>query len=121
MLVCAMANISPPTCRGASESAATLPASVSTGLPAASARVNVGAPSGSTPTIRMRPSYQAAMPPINPPPPTATSSVCRLGACSLNSSPTLPWPSSVSSWSKAWIRSAPDWLAHSWLAANASA
>ena len=37
-------------------------------------------PSGSTATIRIRPPYQAAMPPINPPPPTATSSVSMSGA-----------------------------------------
>ena len=51
---------------------------------------------GSTPTILMRPAYQAAMPAISPPPPTATSSVSRSGAWLSSSRPTLPWPSMVS-------------------------
>ena len=53
------------------------PAGASTGRPAASAICSVGASRGSTPITLMRPSYQAAMPPIRPPPPTATSSVSR--------------------------------------------
>ena len=81
-----------PTRRGASESAATLPASASTGRPASRARVSVGAPSGSTPTTRIVPPYQAATPPISPPPPTATSSVSRSGTCSVSSAPTRALP-----------------------------
>ena len=76
-----MGNISSPTRRGASESAAIPPASASTGLPAASASVSVGAASGSTPITLGVPAHHAAMPPISPPPPTETSSVSRSGAC----------------------------------------
>ena len=39
-----------------------------------------------------RPRYQAAMPPIKPPPPTATSSVSRPGAWRSSSRPRVPWP-----------------------------
>src|ERR1700683_2950546 len=60
---------SPPPRRGANESAAIPPASASTGRPASSARVSVGAFSGSTPTILMRPWYQDEIPAIKPPPP----------------------------------------------------
>ncbi len=51
-----------------------------------------GAASGSTPTMRVRPAYHAAMPPMSPPPPTATSRVSSCGDCSSSSSPKLPWP-----------------------------
>jgi hypothetical protein len=61
--------------------------------------VEGGASSGSTPMSFTLPPYQAAMPPMSPPPPTATKSVSRSGASCSNSSPTLPWPSKVSGWS----------------------
>src|SRR3989442_841328 len=60
---CAMGNMSLPTRRGASESAAMPPAGASTGRPALSASESVGAVSGSTPTIVTVPPYQPAMPP----------------------------------------------------------
>src|SRR5262245_35641225 len=93
---CAIANISVPTRRGASESAAIPPAGASTGSPARMAIVNVGASTGSTPTTRTRPSYHAASPPIKPPPPTATSTVSSFGACPVSSRPSEPWPRIVS-------------------------
>jgi hypothetical protein len=57
---------------------------------------SVGESSGSTPTTLTFPAYQAAMPPISPPPPTATRSVSRVAPCSSISRPIVPWPSSVS-------------------------
>ena len=80
-----MGNMSSPTRAGASASAAIPPAGASTGRPACSARCSVGASSGSTPTTRVSPRYHAAIPPISPPPPTATSTVSRSGACSESS------------------------------------
>ncbi len=71
----AIGNVSSPTRFGARESAAIPPAGASTGFPAASARVSVGASSGSTPTILTSPPYHAATPPMRPPPPTATRRV----------------------------------------------
>ena len=117
----AMGNISPPTCRGARLSAAIPPAGASTGRPAARAMCSVGAPSGSTATTLTAPPYQAAIPPISPPPPTATSKVSTPGASACNSSPTVPWPSKVSGWSKAWTAMAPVAATCASLAARASA
>src|SRR5262245_27754369 len=55
-------------------------AGASTGLPAFSASVSVGAPTGSTPMTRgVWSAYQAATPPIKPPPPTATRTVAAFG------------------------------------------
>ena len=93
----AIGNISSPTRRGASESAAMPPAGASTGSPGLRARVSASA----RPRARRRSpgrgrAYHAAMPPISPPPPTATSSVSSSGACAASSSPSVPWPSSVS-------------------------
>src|SRR6476620_690279 len=76
----AMGNMSSPTRFGASESAAIPPASASTGRPASNARVRVGAASGSTPMILILEPYQAAMPPISPPPPTATNKTVEPGS-----------------------------------------
>src|SRR4051812_36250137 len=84
---CASGNMSSPTRFGARESAAMPPASASTGLPACNALLSVGARRGSTPMSRIRFSYHAAMPPISPPPPTATSNVSSFGACSSSSRP----------------------------------
>src|SRR5207248_2617685 len=64
---------------------------------------------------------QAQLPPSRPPPPTGTSNVSIAGACCDSSRPTVPCPSSVSSWSYAWTCSAPDSAAHASLAASASA
>ena len=58
-----------------SASAATPPTSTSTGSPAASAAVSVGHRSGSTPITRTSLANHAAIPPISPPPPTATITV----------------------------------------------
>src|SRR5207244_14631 len=88
----ASGNMSSPTRRGASESAAMPPAGASTGFPASSARASVGAASGSTATIRIELPYHAAIPPISPPPPTATRSVSRSAACCCHSSPSVPYP-----------------------------
>ena len=92
----ASGNMSAPTRFGASESAAMPPAGASTGSPASSARVSVGAASGSTPITGTRPAYHAAMPPIRPPPPTATRSASSFGACSSSSTPTVACPCNVS-------------------------
>ena len=45
------------------------------------------------------PAYQAAMPPISPPPPVATSTWVSSGASCSNSRATVPWPASMSAWS----------------------
>src|SRR6266404_2680512 len=60
------------------------------GGPAWRAFANVGAASGSTPMSLIFPAYQAAMPPMRPPPPTATSRVSSFGYCCWNSRPTVP-------------------------------
>ena len=91
-----MGNISSPTRRGASESAAMLPASASTGRPALSASVKVGASSGSTPMILAAPAYQAAIPPISPPPPTGTIDRIEIGRLLASSRPSVPCPRMVS-------------------------
>ena len=58
-----------------------------------SASVSVGAAAGSTPTTRVPvPAYQAATPPIRPPPPTATSTVAASGTCSASSRASVPLP-----------------------------
>ncbi len=74
-----MGNMSSPTRLGASESAAIPPAGLSTGRPAWRAFANVGAASGSTPMSLIFPAYQAAMPPMRPPPPTADGSLTEQG------------------------------------------
>src|SRR5918995_2686060 len=73
----AIAKPMSPTQRAPSESAAIPPISVSTGAPCARAAARLAVPSVSTPTTRGSPRNQAAMPPIRPAPPTATSSVSR--------------------------------------------
>ena len=117
----AIGNISSPTRRGASESAAMPPAGASTGSPACSARCSVGAASGSTPITRMRPPYHAAMPPISPPPPTATSNVSRSGACSSSSQPERALPQQRLVLIEGVHRQRAGAAAHASLAASASA
>ena len=81
-----------------SASAATPPTSTSTGPPVARALCRVGQDAGSTPITEIASSTPAsafATPEINPPPPTATSTVSTSGACSAISSPRVPWPQTV--------------------------
>ena len=82
--------------------------------------VSVGASTGSTPTTRTDPAHQAAVPPMSPPPPTATRIVVTSGHCAISSIASVPWPSSVSRWSNACTGSAPERAVHAWLATSAS-
>src|ERR1700694_5793676 len=91
----AIGNMNLPTRFGASESAAMPSVFASTGWPAARARQRVGEPSGSSAMIFTRPRHQAAMPPIKPPPPTATSSVSTSGRSASISQPMVPCPNRV--------------------------
>src|ERR1019366_7496553 len=86
----AIGNINAPTCRAPNESAARPDTGQSSGRPTSMAVVNVGHPSGSTQMISAEPAYQAAMPPINPPPPVATRIWVSSGASIWNSRPTVP-------------------------------
>ena len=99
------------------------PAGASAGPPARRAAVSVGDAAGSTPTTRVpgrAPAYQVATPAISPPPPTATSTSSRSGACSPSSRPSVPAPMTVSRWSNAWTASAWPSRAQSRLARSAS-
>ena len=96
------------------------PAGASTGRPASSALVKVGADSGSTPTTFTVPANHAATPPMSPPPPTETSTVSTV-ACAASSMPRVPWPSKVSVWSYACTGSAAVRSIHALPAASASA
>ena len=79
---------------------ATPPTGQGTGRPSFSAVASVGQPSGSTLiTCTPLPANQAAIPPISPPPPTATSSTSRSGDWSSHSRASVPCPASVSNWS----------------------
>jgi puromycin-sensitive aminopeptidase len=108
-----------PASAAPSESAAYPPTSTSTGRPASRAAVMQRLASGSTPITRVRPSYQAATPPISPPPPIATSTVSASGTCSDSSAASVPWPATTSGWSYACITSAPVSSARARLAASA--
>src|SRR6516162_9976653 len=87
---------SSPTRRAPSESAAAPPTGASTGRPAFSAWVRLGASSGSAPTTRTRPAYPAAIPASSPPPPTLASTVTAAGACPASSVASVPAPRMVS-------------------------
>ena len=80
-------------------SAATPPTSTSTGSPARRADDSVGHRSGSTPITLTSLAYQAAIPPINPPPPTATITVCSAGRWSDSSDASVPCPATTAGWS----------------------
>ena len=60
------------------------------------------------------------MPAANPPPPIGTTIVCTSGTCSMISSPTVPWPATMSGWSNGWMSTAPVRSANSWAATSAS-
>ena len=93
---CRAAQTCSPTRPAPSADAAMPDTSTSTGSPAARARCRVGVPSVSTATTRTSSRYQLAIPPISPPPPTATRSVSRSACCPASSRAIVPAPSSIS-------------------------
>ena len=86
-----------------------------TGRPVASEVGYAAAPSAWTPITRTsgRPCSRhisliaVAEPATRPPPPSGISTVSTSGACSMISSPQVPCPATMSSWSKGWISTAP--------------
>src|SRR5256885_1887505 len=73
-----------------------------TGRPAASERVSLGAPAGSTPHTRAwlpAAARPVTTPAISPPPPTGTTTVRTSGSCWAISMPTVACPATISGWS----------------------
>ena len=60
-----------------------------------------------------------ATPAISPPPPVGISTVVASGAWARTSSPTVPWPATMSVWSKGWMNTAPVRSENSWAASSA--
>ena len=60
------------------------------------------------------------MPASRPPPPTLTTTVFTSGHCSRISRPQVPWPVTMSTWSKGWISTAPVSAANAFAATSAS-
>ena len=80
------------------------------GRPASSEGGYAAAPAACTPTTRTsgRLALTAiATPASRPPPPVGTITVCTSGACSSTSSPSVPAPLMMSTWSNGWISTAP--------------
>ena len=89
-----------PAIGPASPSAIVLIAVSATGLPASSAVRMVGAPSGSTPTMRMPLRLAAAAtatPEMSPPPPIPTTMRSASGTSSRISRALEPWPAIIAS------------------------
>ena len=104
------ANVTSPGRPTAMPSAMVFIESSFTGAPFASEPGYAAAPSACTPTIRTsgRIALTAiAIPASNPPPPVGTTTVFTSGACSMISSPAVPWPATMSTWSNGWISTAP--------------
>ena len=81
-----------------------------TGDPCASESGYAAAPAACTPTTRTSGRsalIASATPPSSPPPPVGTSTVRTSGACSSTSSPRVPCPATMSTWSNGWISTAP--------------
>ena len=81
-----------------------------TGCPSASDFGYAAAPAAWTPTTRtsgLRALTAMAMPASSPPPPVGTTTVLTSGTCSMISRPQVPWPVTMSTWSKGWISTAP--------------
>ena len=61
-----------------------------------------------------------ATPARNPPPPAEAITVRTSGHCSMISRPQVPWPVTMSMWSKGWISTAPVSAANCFAATSAS-
>jgi hypothetical protein len=83
---------------------------IGTGWPAARAALRAAAPSGSTATTRqsgLASRTARADPEQSPPPPTLTTQTSTGPASETSSSPTVPWPATISGSSKGWTKVRP--------------